>query len=266
MRPWVFALFVMFEMATLNGHLNATEAKTLVFVWGPINNRVLQIAEIQTDSDSGLITEVRLYDNSGVRRPSTTDYAEQATLVREHKLVTRTDRVLEYMLIDSQDQQLLRFVVTDEQIVVTGDGFEHSRRIVFHSDSLGYEVYTGSVLAYQLRAEQESLRLVANELETQYIYTGEVLDKVSRRYKDTVPRIASVDGASSGHIVVEMPSYGDPGEFSHRIELWPYEMPRVTLESAAINSYILPSSIVSLIFPFFAPTPQEILEQAAATE
>jgi hypothetical protein len=77
---------------------------------------------------------------------------------------------------------------------------------------------------------------------------------------------AAVSEIGSNQFVVEMPSYGDPIPFSHRFELWLYSDIEYDLIDAAINSYLLPAGTFDFIFPFFAPTPQEVFEQAAAGE
>jgi hypothetical protein len=108
--------------------------------------------------------------------------------------------------------------------------------------------------------------VASSQRSTSFAYEeGERFVSVSTR-TPTVEHNATVQTDGQGYYKIEMPPYGDPGEFSHRIEVWTDRPSRGTLWSAAINSYLLPAGTFDFIFPFFAPTPQEILEQAAATE
>lgn len=266
MRSWLIVCFAFLYIGIVIPKASATDFRSVLFFWGPINDRVLSMAEVELSPETGIIDSIKLYDNLGPRRPSYADYSETARLVGENKLIRRTDNSLEYALMDSKGEGVLRFEWQDGFLLASGYGLDRPRKIFIDSDSLGYLVYTEGGLAYGLRAENSSIKLIAGEFETLYVYRDGTLRTISQQYTGLKARTAMVELEADNYAIVEMPPYGDPGEFSHRIEIWADALFQGTLTSAAINSYLLPSSELHFIFPFFAPTPQEILEQAAAAQ
>lgn len=266
----LFARHMIVALFTLVIGLDAASSESLstiaVYVWGPINNRVLLIAEIEVDDESGLIQSIRYSDNCASERPNLEAVPDDCHEAGRLYLKQSDETHLTYEMNRRDREGEIRFVTRSESLSVSSDFFQGERRIEFSPEGDAYTVIRAESASYQVRAEQTYLSVNSPRRSTFFLYeAGTKLTSVSSR-TPSVRRQATVQTDGEGYYKIEMPPYGDPGEFSHRIEVWTDRPSRGTLRSAAINSYLLPAGTFDFIFPFFAPTPQEILQQASSRE
>jgi hypothetical protein len=238
----------------------------VVYVWGAVNDRVLKIAEIKTNNRSGMIEKVRLYDNTGADRPSLPNYRDGAVLQSITELIDTSSGTYEYEIRDRNGAKRLLFEDHTNTVVIRSPKLGLNTSISFLPDTDGFTACEEGRRQYVVAIEPSAVQFSSSDRKTIFEYRHGSIRRIVSRYSSGRERIATVTGAINGHYIIEMPPYGDPGEFSHRIEIWTDRPSRGTLRSAAINSYLLPAGTFDFIFPFFAPTPQEVFEQAAAGE
>lgn len=237
----------------------------LVYVWGPVNNRVLRVVQITVDPRSHLIQEALIYDNLGDDRPDPASFIESVSRVGSIAAVSTDSGELRYVLDEKHRSGTISFIPEPHDIRVTRDYAESDVTIRFKEDRRGYSAESNGTLDYDLKVEDAGITFDFGEQVRVFEFSGGTYKAVL--LKNGPWRAEGiVSSQSPGHYIIEMPPYGDPGEFSHRIEVWTDKASRGTLRSAAINSYLLPAGTFDFIFPFFAPTPQEVFQQAAAGE
>ncbi len=244
----------------------ASADSAVVRFWGAQNNRILRVALLEVDSSSGVVRTVQIYGSCQDANPSLDRLEAECVMTRSVNILQHDKDTLVYQVVEGASRGIMTFKCLGQVVEITSDFFDGSREIKFSGKGTSYIVTNAGRQVFSL--ETGPSRLVVNTAIglTEFLYRDGETYESSWLVGGPNGLEAAVTTDGSGYYKIEMPSYGDPGEFSHRIEVWTDRPSRGTLRSAAINSYLLPAGTFDFIFPFFAPTPQEILEQAAAAQ
>ncbi|MFP4331021.1 MAG: hypothetical protein ACLFP6_09910 [Spirochaetaceae bacterium] len=240
-------------------------APVLVYEWFHPHNRVRDVLLIERDEERGLITRVRTFRYTPERRPvSTEELLAEGELIAETRLLEESGETLRYKRDTGSREDEIEFRVSDRSILFQPgeDGSQFSYQI--NPDRVSADYARDGEKFAELSFEFGSI-IYSNSLGDQVFLVDE-----SGTYRAGIWRVKDLQQRTQvtlrqdGSYILETPNYGDPIPFLSRHEVWARPGPRVDLTTAIINGALLPLGAFEYLFPFFAPTPQEVL--AAARE
>lgn len=260
-KAWLVGAMVLITLGA--AYAETWEPEMTVYEWGAMNNRVLTVMEYIFDEETGLVEELRMYDNGSVQRPELTAERDPESLIGRARLVSRTDSEIRYESWGRYISDNIRFQFRDYGLLISADNWDSPVRVEFDDDGRGYTKWRDeeSISALAVTETKVTTEGSGNGRRLELIYDEDGNYTLSRQTRGEYSWEATVQPGPEGYYLVEMPPYGDPADFSERWEVWTDRRSRGSLLSGVVNSYFLGWSGDEYIWPFFLPTPGEILAE-----